>query len=126
LRSSRAAALLDLEGVAVQVHRVEHHRLVAKHQPNPLISPDRQRLGLVEGAAVDRPLRAHHPAGQQQLVGAVRPGGGQGPLRVGAEGGHGGQPPVKLTGASVGGGWGARGGPHDAHRPALLALGQRH
>src|SRR5215218_10322548 len=63
LAGTGATGAAHLEAVAVQMHGVKHHRLVAKHQPHPLALADRQRLGVREGAPVDRPWRpAAHPA----------------------------------------------------------------
>ena len=59
--------------VAVHVHGVEHHRHVAQPQPHPLALTDLERVGLVEGLAVDRPAVAGHRPTEDEVVRAVDP-----------------------------------------------------
>ena len=68
-----AVAVDQLEEMAVQVHRVGHHRVVDEPHPHPLVAREAVRLGvLAELLAVHRPHEAFHVAGQVDVDAARR------------------------------------------------------
>ena len=61
-----------LEGVAVQVHRMEHGRPVVEHQPHPLSVSHLQWSAPVHRVSVDGPAVGGHVPVQDQPVSPVR------------------------------------------------------